>query len=171
MASNGKEGVDIDFFNEDPLKNPKAKSRYHIVGYALSPICRYPSTTHYVSRSTTNLFFRDGLPSVDVFGLTCWAEITGRYTPDASGNVSNMSPLYVDDTYCVCLARVWSCVSRSRRSIHQWDVSSCSTIRSIDFCLSAFLCSKIIDNSTNPIPGETFFNSYVCCHRHSLVGP
>ncbi|KAG9101846.1 hypothetical protein FRC06_002549 [Ceratobasidium sp. 370] len=98
----GKPGFDIDWFHEDPLKNPKAERVHHSIG------------------TNSTCWFVDNLP--DNLSLSCWATISGTYTPKVSGKyefgamADGLIDMYVNGV-------------------------------------------KIIDNSTNPVPGPGFFGT------------
>ncbi|KAF9509984.1 glycoside hydrolase family 3 protein [Hydnum rufescens UP504] len=102
VASNGKPGVDLNFFNENPFAVLKSKPVYHVV------------------TTSTFMFFSGDLPSTAV-NLICWVEVTGKYTPDVQGD-------------------------------HEFGLASGGR---------AYLYidgQMIIDNWTNPVPGESFAN-------------
>ncbi|CAE6497151.1 unnamed protein product [Rhizoctonia solani] len=62
----GKPGFDIEWFHEDPVKNPEA------------------GRVHYTHGTHSSMWFIDNLP--EHLNATCWATITGTYTPELSGN-------------------------------------------------------------------------------------
>jgi hypothetical protein len=65
VALNGKQGVDLNFFNENPFTFPKPKPVYHIV-YDSIPDILDGSTTYCLPRTSTQMFFSGELPSRDV---------------------------------------------------------------------------------------------------------
>ncbi|CAE6529872.1 unnamed protein product [Rhizoctonia solani] len=62
----GKPGFDIEWFHQDPVKNPNAKRM------------------HYTHGTHSSMWFIDNLP--DHLNPRCWATITAAYTPEFSGN-------------------------------------------------------------------------------------
>ncbi|KAH7343148.1 putative beta-glucosidase precursor [Rhizoctonia solani] len=62
----GKPGFDIEWFHQDPVKNPKAER------------------VHYTHGTHSSMWFIDNLP--EHLNPTCWATITATYTPEFSGN-------------------------------------------------------------------------------------
>ncbi|CAE6455954.1 unnamed protein product, partial [Rhizoctonia solani] len=81
-TKDGKPGMDIEWFHEDPLKNPNA------------------TRVHYTHGTTSNCAFIDNLP--EDFSNWCWATITSIYTPEYSGvhefgvAADGLVDLYVD---------------------------------------------------------------------------
>jgi len=63
----GEPGFDIEWFNEDPLVNPKAER------------------VHYTKGTSSFAFFNDNIPGEDVLKQECWVTMTGYYTPEISG--------------------------------------------------------------------------------------
>ncbi|CAE7214859.1 unnamed protein product [Rhizoctonia solani] len=98
----GKPGFDIEWFHQDPVKNPKAER------------------VHYTHGTHSSMWFIDNLP--EHLNPRCWATITATYTSEFSGN-------------------------------HEFGVSADGLV---DMYLDG---KKIIDNSTNPIPGSAFFGT------------
>lgn len=101
-TKSGEPGYDIEWFNEDPLKNPGAKR------------------VHYTKGTTSFAFFNDNLPGDDVLAQECWATMTGYYTPDVTG---------------------------------KYEFGAAAT-GLVDIYVNG---KKIVDNSTNPVPGHVFF--------------
>ncbi|CAE6497140.1 unnamed protein product [Rhizoctonia solani] len=81
-TKDGKPGMDIEWFHEDPLKNLNA------------------TRVHYTHGTTSNCAFIDNLP--EDFSNWCWATITSIYTPEYSGvhefgvAADGLVDLYVD---------------------------------------------------------------------------
>ncbi|KAF8602571.1 putative beta-glucosidase precursor [Ceratobasidium sp. AG-I] len=66
-TKDGKPGFDIEWFHEDPIKNPTAKR------------------VHYSHGTNSTSVFMDNLPEVSNLSTTCWATISTTYTPEVSG--------------------------------------------------------------------------------------
>ncbi|CAE6450341.1 unnamed protein product [Rhizoctonia solani] len=98
----GKPGFDIEWFHQDPVKNPNTER------------------VHYTHGTHSSMWFIDNLP--EHLNPKCWATVTATYTPEFSGK-------------------------------HEFGVSADGLV---DMYLDG---KKIIDNSTNPIPGSAFFGT------------
>ncbi|CAE6442162.1 unnamed protein product [Rhizoctonia solani] len=80
----GKPGFDIEWFHQDPVKNPNAER------------------VHYTHGTHSSMWFIDNLP--EHLNPRCWATITAAYTPEFSGehefgvSADGLVDMYLDGT-------------------------------------------------------------------------
>ncbi|KAF8325853.1 putative beta-glucosidase precursor [Cantharellus anzutake] len=82
-AADGTVGVDLTFYNENPLENRQAEPVFHMVA------------------TTTCMFMADNLPH-HIINPHCWLEARGKFTPEATSeyefgvSASGKADLYID---------------------------------------------------------------------------